>query len=77
MRLFLFDGCLIAAVSDDGLGMVLNDNGSWGPAGGSRATAEEILGDERAFELSDADATKALSRRSASMPSFEAKDGSS
>jgi hypothetical protein len=62
MRFFVFDMSELAAVFDTGVAMSLRD-GVWGPPDGSRAL--EVLGDDRAIELSDADAKRWLELRGA------------
>ena len=74
MKLFKFDASEIAAVSDAGLGKLLSDGNAWEPSEGSRALALEVLADERAIELSEAEAGKLLSARGAEKPSFSAND---
>ena len=75
MRLFLFDGCEIAAISDDGRAKLLSDDGSWVPAEWSRKMALEVVGDERAIELSAVAAAERLSRRGAELPAPPKNDG--
>lgn len=76
MKLFRFDASQVAAVSEDGLAMLLSRAGTWVPPEGSRKMALEVLGDERAVELSDAEAAKLLASRGAPKPIFAEKDGS-
>ncbi len=67
MRFFNFDISELAAVFDSGVAMSLTD-GVWGPPEGSRALALEVLGDDRAIELSDAAAKLWLDKRGVEPP---------
>lgn len=74
---FFKDKSDLWVASDTGLAMILSDANVWVPEGGSRPMALEVFGDERATELSAADAAAALASLGAPVPSFAAKDGSS
>lgn len=67
MRFFVFDMSELAAVFDSGVAMSLRD-GVRGTPNGSRALALEVLGDDRAIELSDADPKRWLELRLAEPP---------
>jgi hypothetical protein len=71
MRLFETGFSELHAVSDKGTARFLSDDGAWLPETWSRPMALEVLGDERAIELSPEEAAAALARRGASMPSLD------
>ena len=59
----------IWVVSPEGVAMYWSGS-DWGPAGGSRAMALEVFGDERAVELTDSMAAEVLARGGIPRPDF-------
>lgn len=70
MRLFMFDGAEIAAITPDGVAMRWDESSGWIPPDGSAELGRMVLSDERAIQLSEANTAELMASLSIPLPLF-------
>lgn len=68
LRLFLFDGAELAAISPEGVAMRWESSEGWLPPEGSVELGRMVLSDERAVELTEADGAALLAELAIPLP---------